>query len=42
MSNGQQQRESLENIAVIEGKDDDVLDRTVESRIVRSQIQDID
>ena len=33
MSNGQQQRESLENIAVMEGKDDDVLDRTVESRL---------
>lgn len=33
MSNRQQQRESLEDIAVIEGKDNDVLDRTVESRL---------
>ena len=35
MSNGQQQRESLENIVVIEGKDRivDVLDRIVGSRL---------
>ena len=33
MSNGQKQRESLEDIAVIQGKDDDVLDRMVESRL---------